>query len=63
MWDLVKFVTCTLVSRLQMTFYILTKGIQSLETRVHMTNLTRSILIMRIIPTSYSEKILKNYRF
>ena len=41
-WDLVKFIMCTLVSRLNMTFYILTKGSQSLGTRVHMTILTIS---------------------
>ena len=38
--DLVKFVMCTLVSRIH-TY--LQKGTQSLETKVNMTNLTRSV--------------------
>ena len=42
--DLVKFVMCPLVSWVHMTFYILTKGKESLEPRVHMTNFTRSVI-------------------
>ena len=36
-WDLVKFVMCTFVSRVDMTFYILKKGTQSMKTWVDMT--------------------------
>ena len=42
--DLAKFVLCTLVLSdwLHMMFDLLKKGTESLETRVHKTNLTRS---------------------
>ena len=40
--DLVRFVMCTLVSTYTWRSIYLHKGIQSLVTRVHMTNLTRS---------------------
>ena len=33
--DLVKFVICTLISRVHITFFEYQKGMQSLETRVH----------------------------
>ena len=45
---------CTLVSRVHMTFIYLQKGTQSPETRVHMTNLTRS---------DFSRKILEAYNY
>ena len=40
--DLVRFVMCTLVSRVNMMFYTLIKGYTVTGNRLHMTNLTRS---------------------
>ena len=51
----VKFVMCILISRVQIMFYLLKKYKRSLETRLHITNLTRSLLRMFLCKSNYGQ--------